>query len=394
MSSSSVAWKGFPFIVPDDVVKPASTSEVDESTAKRKFSTDDCQHRVKKKNAPAIKTAQPSDHVSADGDTAPKAKDDTDNKVSAAGIPSEVDEDLLSFSSRPDADQARARASMPRISIGRLAVTPQWLSPRLVDRLRADARALKAAGAFTAAAVGGSTAGRGNPRAQAVRKATRLCDACGLFDDAINKAPAGTGDPEARSLLFEALADLRQELEESTFRNGRPLADAMELQYLCYPGSNHNSSESPHSSSRSSRSEAGFYGRHVDQQVGVGRAVSLLVYLNSDRASDGGPWQSERDGGQLVAYPSASRTAPLPPERVDPSGGTLVLFDSCTVEHEALPTRRERWALVGWFLEPQRKSNGRRDQQQSQRSSSGHGRSNQHNNSKKMRKAGKKHPVC
>jgi hypothetical protein len=372
--------------MPDDEAKLGSAEKVDESTSKRKLISDDLQpSRIKKKKAPAISLVQSRSGASLDVDAGLEAEDGTDVNASAPCYSSEVNDDSPITSPRPDADQVRARASMPRISLGRLAVTPSWLSPLLVDRLRSDAVALKAAGAFTAAAVGGSTAGRGDPRAQAVRKTTRRCEACGLFDDAINKARAGTGDPKARQLLFEALADLRLGLEESTFRHGRPLADAMELQYLCYPGSSQSSS----SSSNLGRG-AGFYGRHVDQQVGVGRAVSLLVYLNSDRASDGGPWQSNRDGGQLVAYPG-SKAKPLPPERVDPSGGTLVLFDSRTVEHEALPTRRKRWALVGWFLEPQGKgksSNGRQGQQQSQRSSGG-GRSSHHNKGKKLKKAGK-----
>ena len=31
--------------------------------------------------------------------------------------------------------------------------------------------------------------------------------------------------------------------------------------------------------------------------------------------------------------------------------GKLVLFDSRTLLHEALPTNRVRWAIVGWFME-------------------------------------------
>ena len=46
---------------------------------------------------------------------------------------------------------------------------------------------------------------------------------------------------------------------------------------------------------------------------------------------------------------------------VTPVGGTLVLFDSVSLPHEVLPTkRRERWATSGWFHEDQQPPVGRR----------------------------------
>jgi SM-20-related protein len=357
----SPAWRGFPFAAPDDDTKPAcnntsSRDVIDEAPGKRKHLSEENQSKADKKKAPVRAYIQPRVQAKTTFHSAPTAKGANDG----ASAPCEPGADsLCSMGPRPDADDARARASMPRIAAGSLAVTPHWLSPRLVNRLRADAAALKAAGAFSAAAVGGATAGHGDPHTQTVRAATRRCEACGLFDDALTKAPRGTGDPAARGLLFAALASLRHDLELSSCRGpGLPLADAMELQYLCYPGGGPGPSSSSNSSSGSPNPSggAGFYGRHVDQQVGVGRAVSLLVYLNGDASSDGGPWCSNRDGGQLVAYPKGHRQLP---ERVDPIGGTLVLFDSRTLEHEALPTRRPRWALVGWFLEPRSGDSGR-----------------------------------
>jgi SM-20-related protein len=149
-----------------------------------------------------------------------------------------------------------------------------------------------------------------------------MCSCCGLFDDAASAV--GIGDKHARESLFEAIGKLRNTLSRVL---GTPLADVMELQYLRYPGGG-----------------KGFYGRHVDQQVRdrgkANRIYSILLYLNDLE------WDSVVDGGSLMAYPSGKE-----PVEVEPVGGTLVLFDSRKLEHEARPTMRERWALVGWFLE-------------------------------------------
>ena len=210
----------------------------------------------------------------------------------------------------------------------------------LSPRLRRDAEALHRHGAFTDGAIGGR-----DPAAVATARRTRLCDVCGLFDDA-SAAPRGVGDRAARDELFDRIADLREELEAGP-RGGRQLADHMELQYLRYPEPA--PSEAPSGGKALDQQGGGFYRRHVDQQGGSGRgglerAVSLLVYLN------GADWDSARDGGQLVGYPAGR-----PPAVVEPRGGTLVLFDSRALEHEARPTRRERWALVGWFMDPQQR---------------------------------------
>ena len=202
-------------------------------------------------------------------------------------------------------------------------------------------------------------------------------------------------DEEAREELFARMADLREQLQRVL---GRPLSPFMELQYLRYPGGGR-----------------GFYGRHVDQQVdeaakdrkidkteeeeeveveglrlaskrkkmtttknkkkkkhGKNRSVSMLIYLNNNA------WDVKRDGGALRAYlppavasnsqlSSNNYQSPAPKllgtARDDPSeskvrvveiaprGGTVVLFDSRTLEHEATPTLRTRWALVGWFMD-------------------------------------------
>jgi len=260
--------------------------------------------------------------------------------------------------------------TLHQISVGRLSITPGWLSPQLVARLQIDAQELHSAGAFSSAALGGR-----DEEAHSMSKQRRNCDSCGLFDDAV-EVEFGVGDPDARDILFECLANLRTQLMEfngdvdkdkgagdspnagttprkRAKRGARwRLSEHMELQYLRYPGAG-----------------TGFYRRHIDQQFGreseLGlqpRAISILVYLNQE-------WDCAQDGGQLRAYyhdrgagkgggaskgrgdKGPGRSVAEEEEDVEPKGGTLVLFDSKSVEHEALPTRKERWALVGWFLD-------------------------------------------
>ena len=52
------------------------------------------------------------------------------------------------------------------------------------------------------------------------------------------------------------------------------------------------------------------------------------------------------DSGQLRVYGQAG------PQEFLPLSGGLVLFDSTNLEHEVLPTKRERTCLIGWFHTP------------------------------------------
>jgi len=82
-----------------------------------------------------------------------------------------------------------------------------------------------------------------------------------------------------------------------------------------------------------------FYKRHLDAFKGqANRVLSLIVYLNSD-------WQ-DTDGGELVIYGSDEDQEGI---RVTPALGTLVAFLSEDFPHEVLPTRRDRYAIAGWF---------------------------------------------
>ena len=84
--------------------------------------------------------------------------------------------------------------------------------------------------------------------------------------------------------------------------------------------------------------------------------MSVLLYLNPG-------WDAERLGGELRIF---TRNAVPQPQAVagrvaaragdgeswidvSPEGGTLVLMQSDAVDHEVLPTRAPRQALVGWF---------------------------------------------
>ena len=87
--------------------------------------------------------------------------------------------------------------------------------------------------------------------------------------------------------------------------------------------------------------------------TGTGRrAVSFICYLNE------AGW-THADGGALRVFGKAAAEAVAggvyddgdePYVDVLPEEGSLVLFDSMSVFHEVLTTRRERACLVGWFL--------------------------------------------
>lgn len=110
----------------------------------------------------------------------------------------------------------------------------------------------------------------------------------------------------------------------------------------------------------------GFYARHLDafrqersaapnaglgKQASRSRVVSLVAFLNED-------WTAE-DGGELVLWrdvPHRDGVARFevldtePPALVTaPRGGDLVLMLSEQVPHEVLETRRDRFAIAGWF---------------------------------------------
>ncbi|KAL7524899.1 hypothetical protein ACHAWF_001124 [Thalassiosira exigua] len=286
------------------------------------------------------------------------------------------------------------------IAKGRLTVTPNLLNAEQIVALREDATALYSAGAFVPGGLrrrSGSDHGsakdtksnrKNSTERQANMKTTtdetmRVCDVCGLFDDA-EKAPESVGNRRAREELFDLMADLRELLQ---IELDVELSEGMELQYLRYPGGR---GEETSRNKRSNVDMKGFYGRHFDSSpedaITCRRKISLLLYLNE------AGWNPDTDGGTLRAYlrpksrrkrggdvPSHDRRSDeeIAVQDVIPEGGKLVLFDSKAVEHEVLRTRRERWAVVGWFLDSDgaaRRKGGADDIERRKSNSPGKGR--------------------
>jgi SM-20-related protein len=81
-----------------------------------------------------------------------------------------------------------------------------------------------------------------------------------------------------------------------------------------------------------------FYKRHLDQfKSDDHRKLSVILYLNHQ-------WKAE-EGGQLRMY--------LNDGSVDyfPLAGRLICFRSDLIEHEVLPSTRERLSITGWLLD-------------------------------------------
>jgi SM-20-related protein len=81
-----------------------------------------------------------------------------------------------------------------------------------------------------------------------------------------------------------------------------------------------------------------YYKRHLDQfKPGDHRKLSVICYLNKD-------W-TEDLGGQLRMYLKSGTVDVLP------AAGRLVCFRSDMIEHEVLPSKKERLSVTGWMLD-------------------------------------------
>jgi SM-20-related protein len=118
---------------------------------------------------------------------------------------------------------------------------------------------------------------------------------------------------ELQKQFWEQMNELKQFLNREFFLGLKE----MEFHFAVYP-------------------EGSFYKKHVDRfQRDSGRAISCVLYLNES-------W-NEMDGGQLRIYNNDTFTD------VAPVFGRLVCFKSDEVEHEVLPTKRERYSITGWM---------------------------------------------
>ena len=199
------------------------------------------------------------------------------------------------------------------IASGAVHVERDFLSGKALEAARAAADELRVHG--TTAVVGGG------------QDDTSAGVALGQIDTSVRDcATLSLLDVDLPLPLIDVLLRidaLRADLAEHT---NRPLLEGPELQLLHYPAGGH-------------------YRRHVDEEVEtsqrpVRRSISLLLYLTPP------DWRTEVDGGALRVH--RQNAAPLD---VEPHAGTLVLFDSASVPHEVLPTRRERTVIVGWLME-------------------------------------------
>jgi SM-20-related protein len=180
-------------------------------------------------------------------------------------------------------------------------VTPDFISPRLVEQLCAEAESIRDAGGFRPAGVG-----RG--AGLEVRTEVRT--------DRVSWLEPLTAGAAARQYLL-MLEELR-------------LAINRELLLGLFDFEGHLAIYPPGS----------YYRKHLDQFRDMGsRTVTCVLHLNRD-------WTAA-DGGQLRLY-----TDPQDPahhEEIPPLGGRLVTFFSARFLHEVLPTRRSRISLTGWF---------------------------------------------
>lgn len=79
-----------------------------------------------------------------------------------------------------------------------------------------------------------------------------------------------------------------------------------------------------------------FYKRHLDRfKNDDSRKFSIIVYLNED-------WLAE-NGGELVLYLENGT------KKIQPIFGRTVIFKSDLLEHEVLPSTRERLSITGWL---------------------------------------------
>ena len=219
--------------------------------------------------------------------------------------------------------QSLTSVDMPRIQPANLdtlnqqgyVVIEDFLPSNLQGALIQDVATLRSKGEFNIAKIGQDST-------NALNQDIRVAETCFLGPSKLSNIPS-----TAREELYQVLDLVRSDLPG-------PLDSSLtELLYAYYPC-------------------GGFYRRHRDAIPGsasVLRTYSLLLYLNKD-------W-TPKDGGELLLHrDSGGDELPEGEEpnfvKVEPRGGTLVLFKSELIPHEVLDTNAERLAVVGWYNRP------------------------------------------
>jgi SM-20-related protein len=188
-----------------------------------------------------------------------------------------------------------------RLASERWLVVADWLEPALQQALLDLAQSRRAAGELTAARIG---------RGDGLRSATDV------RGDAIQWLQRD--DPaECVATLLDRLNQLREALNQRLYLG---LID-IEAHFAHYP-------------------PGARYQRHRDRfSSDDARVLSAVIHL-------GEPWNGQH-GGELRLYiedPDGETSIDLPP-----TPGQLVLFLSGEIEHEVLPTRRDRYSVACWM---------------------------------------------
>ena len=150
------------------------------------------------------------------------------------------------------------------------------------------------------------------------------------------------GNIDARKQLLRFVDNLRGVLDMGSPARSLP-PELVELSYLIYDSS------------------GAAYKKHVDTFADdsreARRCVSFILYLGD--ANDENDWDCDRDGGalrihgrdfaQVTGQPICSNTEDEFWADITPQPGTIVLFDSASVPHEVMATKRGRICVVGWL---------------------------------------------
>lgn len=277
------------------------------------------------------------------------------------------------------------------LAIRGFCVAPEWIScAHDVERISQDVRTLREEGLLQGATVGTGDAARPD---DAIRRSSVL----GLMP---GPAP-GVGDFDTRLALSRAVDSLRAQLAtEPALAHLEELTPfETELAYLHYPPGGY---YTRHVDVPAANEGWRVIGRDPADGTSLHRrerrrTLSMLLYVNGgwrdewggqlriytdesnadDRSgtasADGSsPCQARGGGGAHARGITMSTSAPVALQQgrdaaieqrlsgaasgtssniidVVPQGGTLVLFRSDLIEHEVLPTARDRQCVVGWF---------------------------------------------